>query len=176
MPYRTKTYIAGDWTGDKDLIDKLHEWNNNENLNLHFSDVHKYIQARDTSLYCTIKNSLANRLNMSKTFIFIVGKNTDNLRKGGCQYCDHYFKYENLNVCLKRYHTDMRSYIEYEYQKAIKDGLRIIVLYNYSTIYKEKCPEMLKGIGVHIAAYYKAKNGNYYWNYKAIRDAIDNVT
>ena len=22
--YRTKTYIAGDWTGDSDLINKLH--------------------------------------------------------------------------------------------------------------------------------------------------------
>lgn len=25
MTNRTKTYLAGDWTGDKDLIDKLHE-------------------------------------------------------------------------------------------------------------------------------------------------------
>lgn len=23
--YRTKTYVAGDWTGDSDLINKLHE-------------------------------------------------------------------------------------------------------------------------------------------------------
>ena len=28
--YRTKTYIAGDWTGDKDLIDQLYTWNNSE--------------------------------------------------------------------------------------------------------------------------------------------------
>ena len=27
MGYRTKTYIAADWDGDKEAIDKLHEWN-----------------------------------------------------------------------------------------------------------------------------------------------------
>ena len=24
---KTKTYLAGDWSGDKAAIDKLHEWN-----------------------------------------------------------------------------------------------------------------------------------------------------
>ena len=28
MVYRTKTYIAGEWPGDTDLITKLEEWNN----------------------------------------------------------------------------------------------------------------------------------------------------
>ena len=41
MVYRTKTYIAGDWTGDKDLIDKLDEWNKNKYLNLSFVNVHE---------------------------------------------------------------------------------------------------------------------------------------
>ena len=26
MAYRTKTYIAGDWTGDKKAIEKLYDW------------------------------------------------------------------------------------------------------------------------------------------------------
>lgn len=26
MAYRTRTYIAGDWTGDKDAIDQLYKW------------------------------------------------------------------------------------------------------------------------------------------------------
>lgn len=30
MAYRTKTYLAGDWTGDKDAIDKIHEWNDSD--------------------------------------------------------------------------------------------------------------------------------------------------
>lgn len=32
--YRTKTFISGDWTSDQDLISKLKEWNNNDNLGL----------------------------------------------------------------------------------------------------------------------------------------------
>lgn len=27
MLYRTRTYIAADWTGDKEIVDKLREWN-----------------------------------------------------------------------------------------------------------------------------------------------------
>ena len=50
--YRTKTYLAGDWTGDKDLIDKLHEWNNNDNLALSFVDVHELTQSSDTIRLC----------------------------------------------------------------------------------------------------------------------------
>ena len=40
MVYRTKTYIAGDWTGDSDLITKLEEWNKKDNLALSFVNVH----------------------------------------------------------------------------------------------------------------------------------------
>lgn len=70
--YRTQTYIAGDWTGDSGLINKLIEWNKSDHYNLHFSDVHNKIQSRDKSLYCSIKKSLATRLDMSKTFVLIV--------------------------------------------------------------------------------------------------------
>ena len=48
MTYRTRTYIAGDWSGDKDLIDKLYEWNNSRKWDLHFIDAHELTQARDT--------------------------------------------------------------------------------------------------------------------------------
>ncbi len=30
MHYRTKTYIAGDWTGDKTAIVQLYKWKNSE--------------------------------------------------------------------------------------------------------------------------------------------------
>lgn len=175
MAYRTQTYIAGDWTGDNDLIEKLHEWNNNTFYNLHFSDVHQKIQARDSSLNCSIKKSLAERMDMCKTFIFIVGKQTDNLTKGSCQYCKHYFTYQGKSYCINHNHIDTRSYIEYEYQKAIRDGLKIIVIYNYATINKDKCPEALKNIGIHINAYYRASNGCYYWNYLGIKNAINSI-
>jgi hypothetical protein len=39
MSYRTKTYLAGDWDGDKDLVEQLHKWNDNVHPTLNFTDV-----------------------------------------------------------------------------------------------------------------------------------------
>ena len=63
--YRTRTYIAGDWDHDKDAVDALYWWNDNSRYGLSFLDAHELKQARDTSLNCSIKKSLAERLNAS---------------------------------------------------------------------------------------------------------------
>jgi len=170
MAYRTKTYIAGDWTGDKDLIDKLYEWNDSKHWSLHFVDAHELTQARDTSLYCSIKKSLAERLDASKTFVLIVGANTNSLTKGSCRYCGSYNSHNYS--CVRGHHVDYRSYIDYECEKAANDGLKIVVLYNYASVHKEKCPVVLKDKGKHIPAYYW-EDGKAYWDYHAIKDAIE---
>lgn len=59
MAYRTKTYIAADWDGDKNAIDQLHTWNDGKKWSLSFTDAHDLTQARDNSLNCSIKASLA---------------------------------------------------------------------------------------------------------------------
>ena len=82
MTYRTKTYIAGDWTGNQDLISKLYQWNDSDRWALHFVDAHDLTQARDSSLPCSIKRSLAQRLDASKTFVLVVGSQTNALTKG----------------------------------------------------------------------------------------------
>ena len=64
MYYRTKTYLAGDWTGDSNAIETLKEWNRNKYLTLSFVDAHDFKSARDTSLNCTIKASLKQRMDM----------------------------------------------------------------------------------------------------------------
>lgn len=88
--YRTCTYIAGDWTGDRDLIDKLKEWNNSDKLGLSYTDAHDLTQSRDSSNPCSIKQNLRKRLNVSKSFVLIVGNKTDSLTKGSCRFCDNY--------------------------------------------------------------------------------------
>ena len=128
MTYRTKTYIAGDWTGDQDLISQLYSWNNRDDLRLSFTDAHELTQARDTSLPCSIKRSLAERLDASKTFVLIVGKDTDKLTKGSCRYCGSYDSYHGS--CHRGHYVDFRSFIRYECEKAKNDGIRIVVLYH----------------------------------------------
>lgn len=169
MSYRTKTYIAGDWDHDKDAVVKLHQWNDSSKYGLSFSDAHELKQARDTSLNCSIKKSLAERLDASKTFILIVGEHTKELRAGGCQYCNSYNSY--LGTCSRRYTVDTRSYIDFECKKAIRDGLKIIVLYKSTTINRDKCPEVIRRDGIH-APMKKWVGNTLDWDYDSIRKAI----
>lgn len=169
MTYRTRTYIAGAWTEDQDLINQLYKWNDSNYWNLHFSDAHDLTQARDTSLPCSIKHSLRERLSASKTFVLIVGEKTADLRKGSCQYCSFYL--EKYHRCLGGMHLDMRSFIEYECEMAVHDAMRIIVIYNSLNVYRTWCPEVVRYEGQHLAA--KTMFGGYVlWDYQVIRNAI----
>ena len=169
MANRTKTYIAGDWTGDKDAIDQLYRWKNNQNLILDFIDAHELTQSRDSSLSCTIKASLRTRLDASKTFVLIVGNGTKNLRSGGCQYCGSYNSH--TYSCARGYSVDYKSYVDYECDKAIRDGLKIVVLYNAASVDKSKCPDIIKNAGRHIPM--KHWDGwGYSYDYQAVKDAL----
>ena len=169
MAYRTRTYIAADWSGDEDAVNQLHKWNDSNYWSLSFTDAHELTQARDGSLNCNIKASLGTRFDSSKTFVLIVGSDTKTVRSGGCQYCNSYNSH--TYSCAKWYSVDYRSYIEYECEKAICDGLKIVVLYNAATVDKSKCPDAIKNVGTHAAMCYY-KDGSYYWDYQAVKDAI----
>lgn len=181
MVYRTKTYIAGDWTGDFDLIQKLNDWNKNNNLALSFVNVHELTQSSDSSHNCNIKRSLRKRLDITKTFVLIVGEKTCSLRSGACYLCD---KYNNgidwLGIspfCNNGGNVDNRSYIQYECEMALKDYRagklkNIVVIYNglLNPDYT-KCPSILRGVGTHIGS--DILDGRtHIWAYNRIKNAI----
>lgn len=172
--YRTRTYIAGDWTGDIDAINQLKKWNDSQYWNLSFTDAHEEIQARDSSLNCSIKRSLKERLDMSKTFILIVGKNTKDLTAGGCRYCDSYNSWGGY--CARRNSVDHRSYIEYECEKAYeayrRGEMKIVVLYNSTYVDKSKCPDILRYTGNHAPMLSGSLYGKS-WDYYSVKRAID---
>lgn len=167
--YRTKTYIAADWSSDYGAVEQLYKWNNSNYWSLSFTDAHDITQARDNSLNCSIKSSLRIRLEASKRFILIVGNNTKNVRSGSCQYCSSYNSW--TRGCGKRHLVDYRSYIEFECEKAIRDNIEIIVLYNSCYVDKNKCPDIIKNYGKHVAMCYR-RDGNIYWDYCAVKNAI----
>ncbi len=171
MTYRTKTYIAGDWDGDSDLIEKLEDWNNSWHLSLHYLPAHNLCTARDSSLNCNIKRSLRERLDASKTFILIVGEHTAAVTAGACKHCSNYSGY--YHSCNKGYSSDMRSYIEYECDYAASHDMKIIVLYNYHFVIKSKCPESVRNLGKHLSAYYYGNDGKAHWDYNSIKLAIE---
>ena len=179
---RTKTYIAGDWTGDSDAIEQLYKWNEGDKWSFHFVDAHKNFNCYDSSMPCTIKASLSERMKNSKVFVLVVGKETDCLRKGSCVYQNCGNKRRNLwgseecSVTGKQY--DTKSFIDYEchlaYKAYIQGEMKIVVLYNAASIDKNKCPMSLRNIGTHVAM--KSFN-NYYeryaYDYNKVRNAIE---
>lgn len=169
--YKTKTYIAADWDGDKAAVEQLYKWKNSDHWGFDFVDAHDLTQARDSSLNCNIKASLKKRLDVSKTFVLIVGNQTKTVRAGGCQYCGSYNSW--TYSCSKGYSIDYKSYIDYECEKASELGIKIVVLYNSTVVDKTKCPMTLKNQGIHVPMMI-FKNGERYWNYYEIKEAIEN--
>lgn len=170
MSYRTRTYIAGDWDHDSDAVNILHKWNDSEYWSLHFIDAHDLTQAKDSSLNCSIKASLKSRMDVSKRFVLIVGDSTTFVTAGGCQFCSSYNSYSK--ACARGYSVDYRSYIQFECEKAIEAGIKVIVLYKSTSVDKNKCPSILRYRGIH-AAMLVAKSDGYYWDYHSVRKAFN---
>ena len=183
MLYRTRTYVAGEWDGDSNAIDQLYRWNEGDKWSLHFVDAHKQKQCYDTSMPCTIKSSLSERMAKSKIFVLVVGNYTKTTRKGSCVYYNcgnkqqYFFSSEYYcGVAGKTYSTE--SFINYECRLAYnawnKNEMKIVVLYNAATVDKSKCPDILKNIGTHVAMKsYNSVWQDYRFDYQKVRIAIE---
>lgn len=81
MAYRNKVYVAFD--GDEDMSEyrTLQMWSANDNIDFDLNNAHDLKSSRDSSSEETIKRSLRERMNNSKTFVLLVGENTKNLYK-----------------------------------------------------------------------------------------------
>ena len=169
MVYRTRTYIAADWDGDRDAVDQLHKWNNSNYWGLSFTDAHDLQQSHDFSLPCSIKSSLKERMDHSKCFVLIVGDSTDTVTKGSCRYCGSYNSW--TSSCARLHSVDYRSYIKYECDKAVEAGIDIVVLYNDTRVDRSKCPDAVRSRGNHVAMVY-CKDGKLYWDYQAVKKAF----
>lgn len=172
MAYRTRTYLAGDWDHDKNAVDVLYSWKENKDLNFDFLDAHELRDARDTSLTCTIKRSLKDRLDCSKNFVLIVGNHTNDLTRGSCAYCNSYNSWSRS--CGRGHYVSYESFIEYECRQAVEAGMKILILHNSPAIDKTKCPESIRYKGTHIAMHkYDFSKGSYVWDYLGIKSAFE---
>lgn len=173
---RYLTYIAGDWDGDSYAVEQLYKWKNSSKWTLYFPDAHETRQARDSSLYCSVKVSLKKRLDESNVFVLIVGDSTNSVTKGGCQLCSSYNSWNSW--CARAGRTiDYRSYVKYECDeaaKAVQYGMKIVVLYNSTTVDRSKCPESVRWLGKHVSMVYRSMDGRYYWDYDTVYSALIN--
>ena len=122
--YRTRTYIAADWSNDKDAVDILMKWNESDYWGLSFLDAHELSQCRnDKTDNCNIKRNCSQNLDRSKFFVLIIGDETKTLRAGYCMYCKSYKNCDHIS-------KEDKSFVEYECDYAVRNHLPIIVLYN----------------------------------------------
>ena len=174
MEPKTQIYIAADWDGDKEAVDQLCSWNNENSWDLSFVDAHDVLQTHDGSLYCSIKAALRSQLYVSQTFVLIVGEETKSGMSGSCLFCGR----NNSNqYCARGHLADYRSYIEYACDKAVADDLKIIVLYNSAAVSRDKCPEILQDKGTHVAMQLSADGLNRdeqpKWDYASVKAALE---
>lgn len=168
MIYRTRTYIAADWTSDKDAVEQLKYWNNNEHWGLSFGDAHELSQCKsDSTNNCNIKKNCSQNLDHSKHFVLIIGENTKELRAGYCMYC------KNYNECDYTYKTN-KSFVEFECDYAVRNNLSIVVLYNSATVDKSKCIDSVVNIAkAHARMLKRETDGKYHWDYQSVKAAFD---
>ena len=184
MAYRTRTYLAGEWDGDSDAIEQIYKWNEGDKWSLHFVDAHGFKQCYDSSMPCTIKVSLSERMGRSKTFALVVRNNTASARKGSCAYYNcsnkqfnYYIGTYTCNVVGKNYSSE--SFIDYEcrlaYEAWRRGEMKIVVLYNAVSVNKSKCPQILRNLNVpHVAMKsYNSFWGDYRYDYNKVRKAIE---
>lgn len=170
MAYRTRTYIAADWTSDKNAVEQLKCWNRGKYWDLSFGDAHELSQCKsDSTNNCNIKKNCSQNLDCSKFFVLIIGENTKNLRAGYCMYCKNYYN------CEYTYKTN-KSFVEYECDYAIRNDLPIIVLYNSTTVDKNKCIDSVINVAkAHAKMIMRGSDNKYYWDYQSVKSAFDKL-
>lgn len=171
MPYRTRTYIAADWTADINAVEQLAAWNNSNHWGLSFGDAHELSSCRSDDTYnCNIKKNCSQNLDHSKYFVLIIGDETKDTRAGYCMYCKAYY------TCQYTYKSN-KSFVEYECDYALRNNLPIIVLYNSTKVDKSKCIESVVNVAkAHAKMVMRGNDNKYYWDYQSVKAAFDKLS
>lgn len=156
-----------DWKSDQDAVDQLFYWNSSAywNLELEYpcNDLWRLRRFCSTK-FCDIRN----KLDISKTFVLIIGENTKDFfnDKGKCHFCS---EYPDWGLYCDKGNVDFRNFLDYACEEAVQAGLKIVVLYKATTVDKTRCPEAVKDIGTHVAM--RLSTG--LWNYDSVKNALE---
>lgn len=81
MAYKNKTYVCFDADNDMKWYTLMLAWKENEEIAFNFHNAHEINNLRDGSSEETIKRKLRERLENTKVFVVLIGKDTKNLYK-----------------------------------------------------------------------------------------------
>lgn len=88
MAYRTRTYIAADWTSDKNAIEQSEYWNNSEHIGLSFKDTHEFIVLYNSA---TLEKSKC--IDIDKAHTKMIKRGTDN---------KYYWDYQSIKAAFEK--------------------------------------------------------------------------
>ena len=156
---RKRVYISADYSetdGDRDVVELLHEWGNDEKHKTDFADTAQVISgsvSKDADCRpCDLKKEFNSQINISSAVIFIIGDKTASRTAGssckrnkegeGCD-CTPYKQNTNGTSVCKIFgatqtpsanedlgYINTFSYIEHEFRQAVKKKKTIIIVYN----------------------------------------------
>ena len=86
--------------------------------------------------------------------------------------CSSYNSY--TGYCARGNAIDYRSFVKYECDKAVEARIKIVVLYNSGVVNRNLCPEAVRWKGTHRQMWYRGSDGQNYWDYNGIAQAIGN--
>jgi len=191
-----RVYISADysiWNGDRDVVDELHKWCNDNLHKVDFVDTAQVVSGSVSDdpdcRACDLKNEFNKQINISSAAIFIIGDKTAKrtagstclrISQGAYCECTPYKQNANGSTFCKIYgevHTpgpdedlgyiNNFSYLEHEFKQAIRKKKKIIIVYNSLNRQPGWLPD-------YMSAYENVAHP--FWKYNALGNRVGDYT
>ena len=196
-----RVYISADYSpndGDRDVIDVLHAWSDNNHLVVDYVDTAQVVSGSVSDdpdcRPCDLKAEFNRQINASSAVIFVIGDKTagraagsscKRMSEGANCSCTPYKQNTNGTSYCKVFsvstpgpndnygNINSCSYIEHEFRQADKKNKNIIIVYNALNKQAGWLPSYMKGYE-NLAQPFWVKNaaGNIVGNYSFIKKAL----
>ena len=199
---KKRVYISADYSevdGDRDVIDVLNQWSNDEWRNVNFVDMAAVssgsVSADPDCRPCDLKREFNRQINLSSAVIIIVGDKTATRTAGSncnrykdAQFscsCTPYKQNTNGTKSCKIVSTSVPgpdddvgningySYLRHEFEQAKKRQKNIVVVYNAMKKEPDWLPTYMKGYeDVAFPFWCRDGWGNKVGNYQKVKEAL----
>ena len=195
-----QVYISTDYdeNGDRDVVDELIKWGQDNKHKVDFIDMsnpsYGSVANDDDCRMCDLKAEFNSQINASSAVIFVVGDKTASRTAGsGCErnkkqqwecYCTPYKHNKDGAKNCKVYSTstpaadgdvgniNSYSYLRHEFEQAKKKDKPIIILYNSSICKPSWLPSYMNGYEDDAHPFWKYENGKKVGDYEYIKEVL----
>lgn len=196
---RKRIYISADYsvgTGDRDVVNILHQWSENASYKVDFVDTAEVISGSVSQnpdcRACDLKSEFNRQINVSSAVIFIVGdKTASRIAGSNCDRVDHDYSHsfctpykQNTNGVKNCKHVVTKkapqegdvgeinkySYIQHEFEQAKRKNKVIVILYNSLRKEEQWLPSYMKDDRLIAEPFWiRDDSGNKIGNYEFVK-------